>query len=128
MSVTPSDDIEDKIDKELEKMDNDQTTSESGEKTNNEKDKNTKPKFSSKGIFTLILPADDRTDLLVRCTPCQRLYIGIEGWMRHKRAYECYPIDKRLYKATSTPSNGKHKVASTPSKQPVFQVTDCLKH
>ena len=56
-----------------------------GEKTNNESDKNPKPKFSSKGIFTLILPADDRTDLLVRCTPCQRLYIGIEGWMRHKR-------------------------------------------
>ena len=58
---------------------------ESDEMPINEEDKISKPKFSSKGIFTLILPANDRTDLLVRCTPCQRIYIGIEGWMRHKK-------------------------------------------
>merc|ERR1712223_84479 len=106
------DDIEDKIDEELDNIDKDQTESES--KETNDNDKSSEPKFSSKGIFTLLLPAHDRTDLLVRCTPCQRIYIGIEGWMRHKKAYECYPIGKSLYKAASTPS--RQKITSTPTR------------
>ena len=41
--------------------------------------------FTSEGVLTLILPSNDRTDLLVRCTPCQRIYVGMDGWMRHKK-------------------------------------------
>ena len=50
-----------------------------------ESNTDSKGKLSSEGILTLILPSNDRTDLLVRCTPCQRIYVGMDGWMRHKK-------------------------------------------
>ena len=52
-----------------------------------ESNEDSKGKLSSEGILTLILPSNDRTDLLVRCTPCQRIYVGMDGWMRHKKVY-----------------------------------------
>ena len=42
-------------------------------------------KFSSKGVLTVILPTKDRPDLLIRCTPCQKIFVGMEGWKRHKK-------------------------------------------
>jgi len=41
--------------------------------------------LTSEGVLTLILPSNDRTDLLVRCTPCQRIFIGMDGWMKHRK-------------------------------------------
>ena len=54
-------------------------------KLESESNTDSKGKLSSEGILTLILPSNDRTDLLVRCTPCQRIYVGMDGWMRHKK-------------------------------------------
>ena len=42
-------------------------------------------RYSSEGVLTVILPTKDRSDLLVRCTPCQKIFVGMEGWKRHKK-------------------------------------------
>ena len=50
-------------------------------------------KFTSEGILTLILPCNDRRDLLVRCDPCRRIFVGMEGWMNHKmKKDDCRPV------------------------------------
>ena len=41
--------------------------------------------LTSEGVLTVILPTKDRSDLLVRCTPCQKIFVGMEGWKRHKK-------------------------------------------
>lgn len=41
--------------------------------------------LTSEGLFTLILPHNDRTDLLVRCLLCQRIFIGMEGFLKYKK-------------------------------------------
>ena len=50
-----------------------------------EKVKNPEADFSSEGILTLIFPSNDRTYLLVKCTECQKVFIGMDGWIRHKK-------------------------------------------
>lgn len=39
-------------------------------------------------------------DLLLRCPPCQRIFVGMDGWMRHKKRNECDPVGNIKLKAT----------------------------
>ena len=45
--------------------------------------------FINEGVLTRILPSNYRRDVLVRCTECQRIFVGIDGWIRHKLV-RCY--------------------------------------